>query len=144
MKRSWGRYFRRMASVCFVGGATAWSSAMCFAVQLAHDNGSDPVYADGWQGEVTNLVPTVGPGDNGGFGFTPWNFDNDIYGVPVIGIRSMDGPPTTADPLRTQSPFNQVGAGWRLGLKYNETGESSWKDIVNVGRGLASPLQVGQ
>jgi hypothetical protein len=144
MKTSWRPFFHRMASVLVVGGATAWSSAMCFAVQLAYDSASDPVYNDGWQGEVTNLTPTVGPGDNGGFGFTPWNFDNDIYTVPVIGIRSMDGPPTAADPQRTQSPFNHVGTAWRLGLKYNETGQSSWKDIVRAGRGLASPLQVGQ
>jgi hypothetical protein len=144
MKASWIRFFRRIAGVCFVGTATTWSSAACYAAQLAFDSASDPVYADGWDGEVTNLFPTMGPGDNGGFGFTPWNFDNDIYSVPVIGIRSMDGPPTAAEPMRTQSPFNQVGAAWRLGLEYNETGESSWKDIVNVGRGLGSPLQVGQ
>jgi len=144
MKTSWRRFYRRVAGVCLVGAATAWSAATSYADQLAFDTGSNAAYNDGWQGAVTNLTPPVGPGDNGGFGFTPWNFDNDIYGVPVIGIRSMDGPPTAADPTRTQSPFNQVGASWRLGLHYNETGASSWKDIVNVGRGLASPLQVGR
>jgi len=133
-----------MASVLFVSGATAWSSALCYAQQIAFDTASNPVYDDGWQGEVTNLSPPVGPGDNGGFGFTPWNFNNDIYDTPVIGIRSMDGPPTAADPMRTQSQFNQVGTAWRIGLEYNETGVEGWKDIVHLGRGLASPLQVGQ
>ena len=32
----------------------------------AFDNASDPVYADGWQA-----------GDNGGFGFTAWDFSTD-------------------------------------------------------------------
>jgi hypothetical protein len=36
-----------------------------------------------------------------------------------------------------------VGTAWRIGLHYNETG-GNWKDIVHLGRGLASPLQVGQ
>jgi hypothetical protein len=144
MKTTWRHFYRRIASVVFVGAATAWSSAASYAVQLAFDSASDPVYNDGWQGAVTNITPNMGPGDNGGFGFTPWSFNNDIYNVPVIGIRSMDGPPTAQEPGRTQSPFNQVNTAWRLGLKYNETGETSWKDIVNVGRGLASPLEVGQ
>src|SRR5262245_50089445 len=56
VRHSWFTFFRRMASVFLVGGATAWSSAVCYA-QLAADNATDPVYADGWQ-----------QGDNGGFG----------------------------------------------------------------------------
>jgi hypothetical protein len=132
MKISWKRFFRRVASVLFVGGATAYSSAMCYAVQVAFDSASDPVYADGWQGSVTNSgPPTIG--DNGGFGFTPWNFDQDTA-FEVKGILDINGP------APNQSPFNQVGASWRMGLEFLDQG----KDIVRVGRGLASPLQVGQ
>jgi hypothetical protein len=121
MKKSWGGYFRRMASVCVVGGATAWSSAVCFAVQLAADNASNAPYSDGWQA-----------GDNGGFGFAPWNFDNDTI-FHVEGRHEIDGPPN-------QSPFNQLGTAWRLGLNYLNQGN----DIVRAGRGLPTPLQVGQ
>jgi hypothetical protein len=134
MKVSWRRYFRRIAAVLLVGGATAWSSAYCYAAQLAYDSASDPVYADGWQGAVTNMTPTMGPGDNGGFGFKPWNFDNDTL-FHVEGIRDINGPPN-------QSSFNQVGTSWRLGLNYLDDPEA--KDIVRVGRGLTTPLQIGQ
>ncbi|RIK88941.1 MAG: hypothetical protein DCC67_00200 [Planctomycetota bacterium] len=75
-------------------------------------------YADGWQA-----------GDNGGFGFLPWNFDNDTS-FHVEGIRDIN----------SSSPFNQLGTAWRLGLNYLSEG----KDIVRVGRGLSSPLAVGQ
>src|SRR5258705_11452053 len=57
------RKFRRRLASCAVGGSVALSSAACYAAK-AFDNASDPVYSDGWQA-----------GDNGGFGFTPWNFD---------------------------------------------------------------------
>jgi hypothetical protein len=121
MKTSWRRFFRRMWSVLFVGGAAAWSSAVCYAAQLAADNATNAPYADGWQA-----------GDNGGFGFTPWNFDQDTA-FHVEGILDMNRPPT-------QSPFNQLGTAWRMGLNYLDQG----KDIVRVGRGLATPLQIGQ
>jgi hypothetical protein len=86
--------------------------------QVAFDSASDAAYSDGWQA-----------GDNGGFGFQPWNFDNDTL-FPVEGIRDVN----------SSSPFNQVGTAWRLGLNYLSEG----KDIVRVGRGLPAPLQVGQ
>jgi hypothetical protein len=135
MKTSWRRFYRRVASVCLVGAATAWSSAISYA-QIASDNASNSVYADGWHGtttdHVTGAVQTVG--DNGGFGFTPWNFDNDFI-FPVGGILDVNGPPNTA-----QSPFNQVGTAWRMGLVFLDQG----RDIVRAGRGLATPLAVGQ
>jgi hypothetical protein len=96
-----------------MGGATAWSSALCYA-QIAADNASDPVYADGWQA-----------GDNGGTGFTPWNFDTDFLpegGEPQHSINS-------------DSPFNDVGTAWTLNNVID--------DVARAGRGFA-PLEVGQ
>src|SRR5262247_1048900 len=63
MKNYWSKTFRQLAATCMVAGSTAFTSAACYAA-AAMDNASDPVYADGWQA-----------GDNGGSGFTPWNFD---------------------------------------------------------------------
>ena len=69
MKISWRRFLHRLASVVLycACGATAWHSAVCYAAS-AFDNASDPAYADGWQA-----------GDNGGTGFTPWNFDSSYF-----------------------------------------------------------------
>ena len=89
MKKSWSHYFRRIAAVCAVSGATAWSSAMCYAVQLAYDDASDSVYADGWQA-----------GDNGGSGFEPWDFTTDDSGTGIQNEHRMDGVPP-ASPTRT-------------------------------------------
>jgi hypothetical protein len=133
MRISWNSFLRRVAQLCFVGVATAWSSAMCYA-QIAADNAGNPAYADGWQGtttdHMTGAVETIG--DNGGFGFTPWNFDNDFI-FHVEGILDMNRPPT-------QSQYNHLGPAWRMGLNVLSEG----KDIVRAGRGLAAPLLVGQ
>ena len=124
MKTSWRRFYRQVASVCLVGGATAWSSAVCYAQQIAFDCASDPLYADGWQGTVTNVEPTVAVGDNGGFGFKPWSFDNDYIFTngPPIGIRDID----------SSSPFNQVAPAWRIGTTFLPT---EGKDITALGGG---------
>src|SRR5688500_13977621 len=89
MRKSWRRFFRRIASVCFVCGASAWSSAMCYA-QSAADSAADPVYADGWQA-----------GDNGGFGFGPWDFSG-TYNSPV------------GQAINSTSPYNQLGTAWTV------------------------------
>ncbi len=94
MRKSWHSFFRRVASVCFVSGATAWSSAMCYA-QVAADSAVDPVYADGWQA-----------GDNGGFGLGPWDF-HLTYNSPV------------QQAINSTSPYNQLGTAWTL---YNPDG----------------------
>jgi hypothetical protein len=98
-----------LATTSVVAGSVAWSSAACYA-QLAYDDATDPVYADGWTA-----------GDNGGFGFTPWNFDND---PGAVGTTTID----------STSPFNDLGAAWRLATD---------PDITRAGRGFA-PLQTGQ
>src|ERR1700742_1081312 len=69
MKNYWINTFRRLTAACVVAGSAALSSASCYAA-VALDNASDPVYADGWQA-----------GDNGGSGFTAWNWDGGyIFG----------------------------------------------------------------
>jgi hypothetical protein len=126
MKDSWRQFIRRLAAVSVVGGVTAWSSAVCYAVQLAFDSASDPVYADGWQGSTTDDssgAPQT-TGDNGGFGFTPWDFDND---PGRIGFHTID----------SSSPFNNLGTAWRLAVG---TGQD---DISRAGRGFPA-LQPGQ
>jgi hypothetical protein len=133
MKNTWRHYLRRMASVCIVSGATAWSSAVCYAVQLAYDSAADPIYNDGWQA-----------GDNGGFGFGAWNFDGTYNTLPP-GQEAMD------DGLKmgtqTSSPFNDLGRAWTM---YNPVGRpvgpsngASGTDIARAGRSIPA-LQIGQ
>jgi hypothetical protein len=104
----------------------AWSSAMCYAVTAAEDTadvaGADP-YDDGWQA-----------GDNGGFGFGPWDFDL-TYNSPVQQ-RMDDGLKTGTE---TSSTHNDIGRAWTL---YNPVGGSSG-DMAQAGRSI-SPLEVGQ
>jgi hypothetical protein len=108
MKNSWIQTFRRLAAATVVAGTTMYSSAMCYA--NAFDSATDPVYADGWQA-----------GDNGGSGFTPWNFDSD---PGTVGTHTID----------TTSAFDALKPAWRL---------ANDPDITRAGRGFA-PLQVGQ
>jgi len=109
MKSTWTQTFRRLAAACAVGGSTALSSAMAYAIN-ASDNATNPAYADGWQA-----------GDNGGTGFTPWNFD----GTTAPSIHGVD----------SASTFNDIGTSWRMAI--NPDG------LPRAGRGFA-PLQVGQ
>jgi hypothetical protein len=99
---------------------------MCFAATLAEDKadhaGADP-YDDGWQA-----------GDNGGFGFGPWNFDLS-YNSPVQQ-RIDDGLRTGTE---TSSMFNDIGRAWTL---FNPIGGDGG-DMSQAGRSI-SPLEVGQ
>jgi hypothetical protein len=105
---------------------------MCYA-QIAADNTSDPVYADGWQA-----------GDNGGFGLGPWNFDG-TYNSPV------------GQALNSTSPFNQLGTAWTL---FNANGPndlgppgpdgdgpdnppSGGTDLSQAGRAIVGNLPIG-
>jgi hypothetical protein len=109
--------------------ATPWSSAICYA-QIASDSASDSVYADGWQGTTFNNATGVqeSVGDNGGYGFEPWNFDTDwlFDPDPPDGLQDID-PSTT---------FNQIGTAWRIAKPLDD-------HLPRAGRGFA-PLQVGQ
>jgi hypothetical protein len=63
MKNYWIKTLRRLAAASVVVGATAFSSAMSYAATIAFDTATDAAYDDGWQA-----------GDNGGFGWGPWDF----------------------------------------------------------------------
>jgi hypothetical protein len=125
MRKSWLSFFRRIAGVCFVCGATAWSSAMCYA-QGAADSATDPVYADGWQA-----------GDNGGFGFGPWDFTG-TYTSPV------------GQTIDTTSRYNPFGTAWTLfnadapGGPQDPPNPPTGTDIATAGRRILGNLQVSQ
>jgi hypothetical protein len=132
MKNSWRHYLRRLALASVVCGYTAWSAATCYAVQLAFDSADDPVYADGWQ-----------TGDNGGTGFTAWNFDSSYF-WPVDGNwYAYSNPAFHAidDGLQAgthySNSFNNVGRSWAMGIAPDGDGPP------RAGRGF-DPLQIGQ
>lgn len=130
MKNSWRHFLRRVATVSGATIATAWSSAMCYAVQLAFDSADDPVYVDGWQA-----------GDNGGTGFTAWNFDagyffnGTLYAYAHPGFHAID------DGLKAgthySNPFNNIGRSWAVGSPADSDGAPRY------GRGFPA-LQIGQ
>jgi hypothetical protein len=82
---------------------------MAYAIN-ASDNATNPSYADGWQA-----------GDNGGTGFTAWNFD----GSYAPSIHAIDA----------GSTFNDLGTAWRIAIDPD--------GLTRAGRGFA-PLQAGQ
>src|SRR5262245_33490656 len=67
MRCSWQRFIRRLLAATMIAAPASFSAAWCHA-QVAFDSATDPVYADGWEA-----------GDNGGSGFTPWNFDAGYF-----------------------------------------------------------------
>ena len=146
MKRSsnWKKKFRRQMAGCAIGGSVALSSAACYAA-AAFDSASDPVYADGWHGQThDDFGVQLTTGDNGGFGFTQWNFDssywwygdpNRVFNYAAPGFKGID------DGLRTgalfSNPNNNIGRAWVMGQTPN------LKDVNRAGRGFA-PLQIGE
>jgi hypothetical protein len=104
---------------------------MGYAAQVAYDSASDPVYNDGWQA-----------GDNGGFGFTPWNFDASytyqgvVYPYASPGVHTIDDG-LQSGPSQTSNPFNNIGRAWRIATTPTDDG------APHIGRGFPT-LQVGQ
>jgi hypothetical protein len=152
MKDSWRYYFQKVAAVCLVSCATAWSSAMCYAVQLAYDDATNAAYQiddanNGNDGNSANNTNGWRAGDNGGFGFGPWDFSGTsldlVYNAgPTQSID--DGLKTDT---QTSSTFNDIGRAWTM---YNPSGRprgnangATGTDIARSGRSFA-PLQVGQ
>lgn len=136
MRDSWRQFFRRFASAGIVSVSAAWSSAMCYAVQLAYDSATDVVYDNGWQA-----------GDNGGFGFGAWDFTgtslNLVYNAGPTHSIDDGGKSNT----QNSSPYNDIGRAWTM---YNPSGRAVGTpngavgtDIARAGRSF-SPLQVGQ
>jgi hypothetical protein len=117
MKNNWTQTFRRLAAACVIGGSTAWASAMSYAATIAFDTATDPVYDDGWQA-----------GDNGGFGFGPWNFGG-TYNSPLQQTTDIFSAP------------NDLGRAWTL---FNPNGPAvgtgnppdGGTDIARAGRGF--------
>ena len=114
--RSHFRLNSGVAAACAVSGATAMMTGICSAQFSAADYATDPTYGAGWSA-----------GQNGGYGFSAWSFNN-TGGTPV-----QQG-------MNSSSPFNQLGTAWTL---YNPNGGLAGGDLARAGRGFA-PLQVGQ
>jgi hypothetical protein len=162
MKSSWVQTFRRLAAGCIIGGSVAWSSAMCYAVQVAYDTSSDPVYADGWQGTLhDNVGNLITSGDNGGSGFTTaWDFDSGYWWPYNAVFYPYAGQPDahmTDNGLKSgtqfSNPFNDIGTPaingnnrtWVIARRSaSEGGGVQTTDgVPRAGRGFPA-LQTGQ
>jgi hypothetical protein len=119
MRTTWGRFFRRVATVCLVGSATAWSSAVSYAALLAADSATNAPYDNGWQA-----------GDNGGFGFGPWDFTG-TYNTPVGQTMDIFSHP------------NDLGRAWTLFNADAPPGPGTGTDIAQAGRSIPGGLAVG-
>jgi hypothetical protein len=146
MKDTWRQLFRRLAAGCVVFASAAWSSAMCYAVQLAYDDATKPAYqADdsngGNDGNPASNTNGWQAGDNGGFGFTPWNFDAGYWYQGTVTQYAHPGFHAIDDGAQAgthySNPFNNIGKSWAVGSPANSDGAPRY------GRGF-SPLQVGQ
>jgi hypothetical protein len=119
MKNSWTRTFRRLAAGCAIGGATMFASAMSYAATLAFDTATDSAYDNGWQA-----------GDNGGFGFGPWDFSG-TYNTPVGQTMDIFSHP------------NDLGRAWTLFNADAPPGPGVGTDIAQAGRRIPGGLSTG-
>lgn len=119
MRISWGRYLRRLAAVCMVGISSAWYSAVSYAALIAADSATNAPYDNGWQA-----------GDNGGFGFGPWDFTG-TYNTPVGQTMDIFSAP------------NDLGRAWTLFNADAPPGPGSGTDIAQAGRAIPGGLAPG-
>jgi hypothetical protein len=119
MKNSWTQTYRRLAAASFVIGTSAFSSAMAYAATIAFDTATDAAYDDGWQA-----------GDNGGFGFGPWDFTG-TYNTPVQQTMDIFSHP------------NNLGRAWTLYNPDAPPGPGIGTDIGQAGRSIPGGLQPG-
>jgi hypothetical protein len=105
---------------CLAATAFALSSGSTRAAQLAFDNASQSVYADGWQ-----------TGDNGGFGFGAWTITPTGQGL--IGSSTANGD--------AQAPAGDIDTpgsrSWALAFVSDST-------TITAVRPLTGPLNAGQ
>ena len=99
--------------------------------QLAWDTPGHAAYDNGWQ-----------VGDNGGFGFGPWNMTG-TYNTPIQHVLDAVSSPNNVK----VAPAN--GGAPRAWALYNPdapepTGSGTGTDVSTAGRRLLTPLQVGQ
>jgi hypothetical protein len=133
--------FGRLAVVAAVLTSIACSPAMCFAQLRAFDYATEPEYDDGWQGTTTDNTTGAEspPGDNGGEGFEPWNFDTDWMFPLIDGIHGIDDGLQAGD--QSSSPFNDLGTeSWRMALP---TPVGTVGGLPRAGRGF-EPLELGE
>ena len=104
------------AAACAVSGATTMLTGVCSAQFIAADYATNSTYTGGWSS-----------GQNGGFGFSPWNF----AGTSGSAVQQR---------MSGSSSFNALGQAWTL---FNPLGATNGTDLANAGRGFAA-LQVGQ
>jgi hypothetical protein len=119
MKNFWIKTFRRLVAASVLVGASAFSSAMTYAATIAYDTATDPVYDDGWQA-----------GDNGGFGFGPWDFTG-TYTTPVGQTMDIFSHP------------NDLGRAWTLFNADAPPGPGTGTDIAQAGRAIAGAMLPG-
>jgi hypothetical protein len=147
MRNSWTKTFRRLAAGAVVAGATAMSSAMCYA--NAYDDPNDPAYQaddanNGNDGNPLNNTNGWVAGDNGGTGFTAWNFDSSYwwygdgnwYPYANPGFKRIDD--GLGNSVVDSNPNNDIGKAWVVGQT------AVLKDVNRAGRGFLQPLQIGQ
>lgn len=146
MKDTWRQAFRRLAVGCVVCGSMAWASAVSYAVQLAYDDATNPAYQNddlngSNDGNAANNTNGWQAGDNGGSGFTPWNFDAGIYWNYTYYAYTHPGFHEIDDGLKAgthfSNPFNNVGKAWAMGSPVGSDGAPRY------GRGFPA-LQTGQ
>jgi hypothetical protein len=116
---------RGLAVACAATGAVTVPAAVSSG-QIAADNASDPAYADGWQA-----------GDNGGFGFGPW----DMTGTANSAVQHA---------IDSTSPYNQIGTAWTLfnpnagppgpGFTDNPNPPQAGTDLSQAGRAITGGL----
>jgi hypothetical protein len=128
MRNNWTKTFRRLAAACAIGGATAFSSAMCYAASIAYDTATDVAYDNGWQA-----------GDNGGIGFGPWNFDG-TYSNPLTVPPNGPGTQQTMDIF---SHPNDLGRAWTLFNPAGPPDTPNGTDLGQAGRAIPGGLAVG-
>ena len=109
---------QNLAAVGAVASATALFNGYCCAQTIvAADYATNAAYAAGWSA-----------GQNGGYGFTAWNFDGTSGGAPIEQGMTFDH----------SSPSDALGTAWTL---FNPPGPSpnpgyGW--LSEAGRGFAA------
>ena len=110
---------RGVAVACAATGAVALPAAKSSAAFLAADSSTNAAYDDGWQA-----------GDNGGFGWGPWNFSG-TYSTPVQQTMDIFSAP------------NDLGRAWTLFNADAPPGPGTGTDIAQAGRAIPGGLSVG-
>src|SRR5436190_19592794 len=105
----------RAALACAVSGAAvaALLPSVCSGALSAADFATDATYSGGWAA-----------GQNGGFGFGAWSFNNTDM--------------TPAGTYQTMSSSSPIGTSWTLATHANNSG------LANAGRSITGGLLPGQ